>query len=264
MTKEKLQKIILEHVQYNLSLCEKNKDIIELYDEYTKRITELFDFIMKKNSNLFYTIVFAILVEIGFFSADRKFDCDKDDFKELSIKPGLSIISGAGVCRNVACFYDDVFNKLYEYPLKLCCLDTQAIVNDDTKTYGNHVINLTIYRDSIYGFDVMNHCLFKAKDQNSLSGLGFDYTLEYMPNGDLLIELTTSLNKKIDFLHTVKLKHVLLEISSMRNVLSVERYEKMVDNANAFLDEKRKLLRSFLLENEELTHEIKKKMLLLK
>lgn len=265
MTERKLEKIILKHIEHNLEIYKQNKDVVLLYEEYIKKITELFDFLMKGNSNLFYTIVFDILVEIGFFSANRKFNSDKEEFKELTIKPGLSIVNGDGVCRNVACFYEDVFKNLYDYPLKLCCLDKQRTVNDDTKIYGNHIINLTLYHDTIYGFDLMNHCIFKAKDDRILTGLDFDYLLEYIPNGDLLLELTTSLEDKLfEFNNNVKLKHILLEISSMRDLLTNEEYEKLINKANEFIIKRKKTLQSFMLKNEELTHEIKNKMLSLK
>ena len=264
MTREKLEKTILRHARYNLKLYKENKDLIILYDEYVKKITELFDFLMIRGDNLFYTIIFDILVEIGYFSADRVFDADKENFKELPIKPGLSVISGGGVCRNIACFYEDVFKNFYKYPLKLCCLDQNGIINDDTKTFGNHIINLSLYHDVIYGFDVMNHCLFKAASDNTLTGFDFDYLLKYMPNGDLLLDLTTCLNGKIDFDNEVKMKYILLQLSSMRDVLTNDEYQKLVFEANEFIIARKRLLQGFMVKNEELTHEIKKKMLSLK
>ena len=72
-----------------------------MYNTYIQRIVELFDFIMKDNNNLFYSIVFDLLIENGVFSADDEFNY-KDEPKELSLKPGLSVISGEGVCRNLS------------------------------------------------------------------------------------------------------------------------------------------------------------------
>ena len=111
-------------------------------------------------------------------------------------------------------------------------------------------------------FDLLNHCIFKARDANYLEGLGFDYSLKYCPNGDLLLELMCSLSEKTNFLNEVQEKHMLLEMSSKIKNLSEEEYKKLIIYANTFISEKSKMFQNFLLKNEELTHEIKKKMLL--
>lgn len=264
MTEEKLEQIKLKFIENNLEVYKNNKDLILMYDEYIEKIVDLFDFIRKKDSDLFYTIVFTILVEIGFFSAGRKFDPDEEKYSELLIKPGINIVCGAGVCRNISFFYEDVFNYFYNYPLKICCLDLNGTVNEDTKRYGNHMINLTLYKDTIYGYDVLNQCIFKASDFDKLNALEFDYPLEYVANGDLLVELTTILKKKKNFYDVVDQKYKLLEKASKINNLSVEEYGKLVEKANNFITDRKLIFQGFLVKNEELTHEIKKKMLLLK
>ena len=264
MTQKKLEEIKLRYVRDNLLVYKDNREMISMYDEYITKIAELFDFVMEKDSNLFYTIVFSILVEIGFFSADREFDPDENKHSELLIRPGINIICGSGVCRNVSCFYEDVFSYFYNYPLKLCCIDSNGIINDDTKKYGNHMINLSFYKDTLYGFDVLNHCLFKAIDFDSLKCIDFDYSLEYTPNGDLLVELTTALDEKSNFYNDVQTKYKLLEIASTRDILPLDEYNKIVVDANNFIKDRKRLFQSFLVKNEELTHEIKKKMLSIK
>ena len=261
MTNEKIEQAKLRYVKNNLEIFNKNKELISMYYEYIRKIVELFDFINDNNSDLFYTIVFNILIEIGFFSASKKFLSTDEVLKELYIKPGISIINGSGVCRNIACFYEDVFKNFYTYPLKMCCYDEKGENNKDTLLFGNHIINLADYHGTIYGFDLLNHCIFKAVDANNLEGLYFDYSLKYRPSGDLLLELMCSTNEKTKFLDDVKMKHNILDLSSKRNNLSKEEYYALVMYANNFISQKNKMFKSFLLENEELTHEIKKKML---
>ena len=264
MTQEKLEIIKLKHLKNNLELYNKNRDLIGLYDEYIKNLVELFDLILKHNSDFFYTIVFDILLEIGFFSANRTFNPDKDTFQELVIKPGISIINGEGVCRNVACFYEDIFKNLRKYPLKLCCLDRNGDLNNDTKIYGNHIINLTDYHDIIYGFDIMNHCTFKAINENKLIGLGFEYSLEYRPYGDLLMELSTTLDGKTKFKTDMERKHHLLKMAATYKGMTLDEYEKLIIQANHFIISKIKLFQSFMVQNNDLTHAIKEKMLSLR
>ena len=263
MTEKDLEKAKLNYIKQNLVMYQNNKELVTMYDEYIQEIVELFDFIMKDNSHLFYSTVFNILVEAGFFTATHKYET-RSNFEELLIKPGISIISGGGECRNIACFYNDIFQYFYDYPLKLCCFDEHGTINEDTKTYGNHMINLTLYQDVIYGFDIMNHCIFKAKSDKLFEGVDINYTLEHKPNGDLLIGLTTMLDSNFQFIKEQRKKKLLFQYASKRDILSVDEFNKIVQKANEFLLERKKIFQSFLLENDELMMEIKKKMLSLK
>lgn len=263
MKKNDLKQAELKFIKRNLELYNENKELILLYDVYIQKIAELFGFIMNDNSDLFFSIVFDILIEIGFFSANRTFITEKE-FSEFTLKPGMSIICGSGECRNIACFYEDVFSFFYNYPLKLCCIDLKGLVNNDTLTYGNHVINLVKYNDIMYGYDLLNHVAFKPIDTKILKGINIDYTLQHKPNGDLLLYLTTILNSNINFISTINNKRAFLQESAKSNILSKDSFKKLVYDANEFISERKKLLQHFMLENEELTHEIKKKMLSLK
>ena len=264
MTEKELQEIKLKHINSNIKLYNQNKDLILLYEEYTQKIAELFDFIRTDNSDFFYTIVFDILMEIGFFSASHNFNSDKDYFSELSIRPGMNIVSGEGVCRNIACFYEDIFKRLYHYPLKMCCYDTYGENNKDTKMFGNHVINLTIHDEIAYGFDIMNHCIFKAINKETLKGIDNDYYLTYMPGGDLILKLVTSLELNGDLYSDINRIREILSITAKQQSMDSIELNKMVASANEFIIERKKILQSFMIQNSELTYEIKKKMLSLK
>ena len=264
MTEDKIEQVKLKHSERNLLLFNQNNELVSMYDEYVGKIVELFDFIKKNDSDLFYTLVFNILLEVGFFSADRRLEYNDEEYPELLFRPGMNIVYGKGQCRNVAFFYEDIFAYFCNYPLKACCFDKNFADDEKTNTYGNHVINLTNYEGITYGFDLTNHCAFRIKDPNTFSGVGFDYLLEYKPNGDLLLDLTTGLDKKSYFLKEKKIKDYLFKIAAQNNILSLEHYKKLVNDANIFIRERKPLFQSFLQNNEELTHEIKKKMLSLK
>lgn len=264
MTEEKLEKIKLKHIKNNLEIYQKNREIFLLYEEYIKKIVELLDFIRGKRDDLFYTIVFDILCEIGFFSFNNVFDSSQDEFPELTIKPGISVVSGTGLCRNIACFYEDIFKYFYNYPLKMCCFDPSGTHEKDTEVFGNHMINLTCHHDLIYGFDNMNHCLFKAISNEELTIVDSDYNLIYKPYGDILIRLTNELVDKNDFMFDIYLKKSLLEKASQGTCIKQEEFNKLVSDANALIIERKKILKSFLEDNMKYKEEIKEKMLLLK
>ncbi len=113
MTKNELNDIVRIHLNNNLNIFRENRELIELYNKYIGNIIELFDFIKTNKSDLFYAILCDILIDAGFFSADRNFSSKNDDFKEISIKRGINIINGEGICRNIACFYEDIFSFFY-------------------------------------------------------------------------------------------------------------------------------------------------------
>ncbi len=261
---EKLYNTKFKHIQNNNQINEENKDLITIYNNYVNNITELFDLIMDKNNHLFNTLVFDILLEIGFFSYNNQFTSDKDDFKELLIKPGLCVVNGIGLCRNVACFYDDIFKNFYNYPLKLCCFDNHFNNDDDTKIYGNHLINLVHYHDNMYGFDNMNHLLFKAINENELNGIDIDYQLIYKPLGDILIRLSTELDIYDDYLDKIKLIKSILQMASKQKTISIEKYQELINRANDFIIQRKKIFKSFLNDNIDYKEKIHKKMLLLK
>ena len=247
----------------NLIIYKENEELITMYDEYINNIVELFDFIMKKNSNLFYSIVFDILLQQGFFSANRKHE-KKENFKELLLKPGMSVVNGIGHCRNIACFYEDIFKHIYNYPLKMCVIDSNGLMDDDTKNTGNHVINLTQYYGRIYGIDLLNHCVFKIWENDTLKGIDIDYSLKHAPNGNLALDLITLLDKNTSILKSVIMNIALFHDPNYGNALTKEKISKIFIRSLDFIDKKDKILQSFNNDNKELTNEIKKKMLLLK
>ena len=263
MTEKELEKIKLKFLKRNIQLYNDNKELIILYEKYIENIVELLDFIMGKNDDLFHTIVFNILMEIGFFSFNKRFDASKDNFKELCIKPGISVINGEGVCRNIACFYEDVFSYFYNYPLKICCFDKIGDNTKDTNIYGNHVINLTNYQGVLYGFDIMNHCLFKPRDDLELVGIDIDYSLIYKMYGDILMRATTDLKFKNDYVKEIEIKKEMFKESSNHNAITKENYIKIINDANEFIIKRKEIFQSFLKDNYSLSHEIKEKMLVL-
>lgn len=264
MTEKEIREIKLKHLKNNLQIYKDHVDLVVLYETYIRRIVELLDFVGMKNNDLFHTVVFDILTDIGFFSYNNTLDSKVDEFKELTIKPGINVVTGEAVCRNVACFYKDVFRHFYDYPLTLCCYDKTVTSDKDTAIYGNHMINLTMYHDALYGFDVLNHGLFKPIDRTNLTGVGFDYKLAYKQYGDLLVHLTTQLSLEDSFVLESSLKRVLMKVSSKKETIPIEDYEKIIDDANEFIIGNKKIFKSFHEDNIGIQNEIKQKMLLLK
>lgn len=264
MTKEELRFIKEEHVNNNLKIYQENIELVKLYEEYISHVVELFDLIKKDESDYFYAIVCDILIDAGFFSAERRFSSKNDEFNELPIMRGVNIINGEGICRNIASFYEDIFKYFYQYPLKMCCLYPTNDTNKDILTYGNHIINLAYHYDAIYGVDLTNHCTFIPISKDTLEALGKNFSLKYIPNGDVLFKLTTSLNASESMFNEIDVTKNILEMGCKQKIISEDEYKKIISKANDFICQKKTILQSFIVKNTELTHEIKKKMLFIK
>ncbi len=267
MKKEQLVFIKNEHVNNNLKKYYDNIEIVKLYEQYIENVVELFDFIKNNESDYFYAILCDILIDVGFFSADRNFSSKNDEFKELSIKRGINIVNGEGICRNIACFYEDIFSYFCNYPLKMCCRIPHNNEDDESiKKYGNHIINLAYHHNILYGIDLTNHCTFVPIASNLLKGLTNDLTIPYLPNGDIVFKLTTTLDMPENFNLFKEINEItkMLDDSSIQKHMDIEEYKRIIIKANEFITKKNKILKSFIAQNDELTHEIKKKMLSLK
>ena len=260
----KYEDIIIKQIEKNTKVYNDNKELLTMYEEYINNIVEFFDFIRKDESDFFYTIVFDILTEFGFFSADRKYNKNSEIINELMIKQGISVVSGAGECRNIACFYQDVFSYFYNYPLLFCGLSPSGMQGKDELKYGNHVINLTKHNGIMYGFDLTNHCAYKPISDDKINGLFFDYPLLFTPQGNILLGLSSMLDKNKDLLLERSQIEKFLKETQNENYMTKEDFDKIVLDANHFIIKSKKLIQSFITQNDELTHEIKKKMLLLK
>ncbi len=258
------EEIILKNIKNNIEVYNENKELITIYNEYIGKIVEFFDFIRKDESDFFYSVVFDILANIGFFTYGRNLNDHADNFKELHIKPGMSIVNGDGVCRNIACFYQDIFSYFYNYPLLFCCLDPQGQHGEDELCFGNHVINLTYHKGLMYGFDAINHCAFVPVSNDGMNGLGFDYPLTFAPQGNLMLGLKSILEDNRRFLDEREIIERILKETKKEKFMTKDDFNKIVADANAFIIERKKIIQDFLVQNEDLTYEIHKKMLLLK
>jgi len=258
------EEIIQKNIKGNIEVYNENKELITIYNEYIGKIVEFFDFIRKDESDFFYTIVFDIFTNIGLFTHERNLNNHAENFKELFIRPGISIVNGEGVCRNIACFYQDIFSYFYNYPLLFCCLDPQGEHGEDEFHFGNHVINLTSHNGLIYGFDATNHCAFKPASNDSMNGIGFDYPLTFTPQGNLYLGLKSMLEDNRRFIDERDMIERILKETKKEKFMTKEDFDKLVADANAFIIERKKIVQDFLVKNEDLTYEIHKKMLLLK
>ena len=131
-------------------------DSIEKYDELIEEIA-LFIKKMGYNSALDCSILISQLIFHGFLSYDL--DYVDEPFKpeeEISYCLGTSIIRGKGCCRNLASMHKDIFQKLNLESKLFYCYIGARLFGYEKNRQANHVINLVIENDNLYGIDLYN------------------------------------------------------------------------------------------------------------
>ncbi len=146
----------------------------------------------------------------------------------------------------------------------MCCLYPNNDTNENVLTYGNHMINLAYHNETIYGVDLTNHCLFIPSNKETLNGLGHNIQIKFTPNGDIVFKLTTILKETDNLFKEIDETRLLLEKSSKQKYITKEEYQKLIIEANELIKNKTNLLQDFICQNSHLTHEIKKKIKILK
>jgi len=149
-TLERLRKNKIEKREQEWELKEKT---ILLYDEFIKEVSNFLKSLDLQNS-IDYTLAISYLIQKGYLSEDLFFD-KIETRKELENRWGISIITGAGCCRNLSSIHYDIMKELKIPTKKLYC-HVDALFQDGKKKRANHVISLIRYQRTLYGIDLMN------------------------------------------------------------------------------------------------------------
>ncbi len=253
-----------EVISSNIYSYIENNELVDLYYKYIEEVVDFFDKLIRDKSDLFYSVFFDILVQKGLFSATNKIVFTNNDFKELSLKFGLNVINGVASCRNIACFYEDIFCVFYRYPLKICCYDKLIDTKNTGEAYGNHVINITKHDDTLYGIDFRNHSIFTFTGSDELKLMGGNYTLQYFPDADVLLKAVSNTSYRRNIINEVDREKLIIEEAYKKPIITKEEYLKLLEEVKEFYLNKEHVIQSFMFKNKSLQNDIKEKMLSLK
>lgn len=264
MNENDLLKAKLDNIKNNLNIIKENENVIKLYHNYLYEVVELFDYLIQDKEDLFYTIVMDILIDIGYFSYNLTIQKNFMNEKEITTNLGINVILGKCCCRNIAYFYHDIFKHFFDYPLTLTCFDDEGIKNEKTMSFGNHMINLTKYHDTIYGFDLTNNLLYYPINKNTLKQYDKNYYIYYRKYSDIILRFYQETTVKDNFYEEIMIKEKLFKEARKKKIIPQENYQLLINEANNFIYDNERRLTTFLNKTVKLKEEIHEKMLLKK
>ena len=129
-------------------------DTLKKYDDYIAEVAELLHH-LGYSSALECSLLISYLIESGVLSNEYIFiDQVPDSKKEIHCRLGTTIVTGAGCCRNYACFLKDIFDCMHIPTDYFYCY--QGIPRIGFEKKANHVINLIRHEENVYGIDLYN------------------------------------------------------------------------------------------------------------
>ena len=163
------------------------------YDSFLNEVAKLI-ISLGYHSCLDCSIILSYLISHGFLS-DKKQFVKGSLTTEINSKAGTSIVRGIGCCRNYAALHQDVFEKLGEPIEAFYCYGGENKSLKKASQPANHVINLVLYRENLYGIDLYNeNRLYSFKTPFILREVSphDSSMLRYKPYYDIIMGMTFS------------------------------------------------------------------------
>jgi len=214
------------------------KDLLKEYKKFIKILASLL-----QNMNLLtsieYSVAIKYLIDKGYLSTNLEFK-QIEPLNELQSNYGLNIITGEGICRNYTDFHKDIMEELNQYVKRFYCVEGSPMFKAK-KQKANHVLNLIIYEEALYGIDLFNaNKLYKFKDEFTLSEISYDSNikLRYKPYYEMLNE---SKNIK-DLFNTLK---IFKEESKKNHIKPLLYYDVILKDLLSYLPKEKDMYMDF-------------------
>ena len=115
-----IQTVYLDAVisaQQKIDRYKKKCDAYSYYMEQCQREAKLIRYLADEfQDDRMYMAIFVYLYRNGYLSFNKSFEYGKDD-EQIDCNMGLSIITGKGICRNIAAHFKDVLNAIKQQTL---------------------------------------------------------------------------------------------------------------------------------------------------
>lgn len=142
----------------------KNSDLRKRYLEVLECEKELIESLNQRKTLEMYLGLFCQLVTSGALSLNNKFQ-KKANYIELTLEPGISIISGAGCCRNLSAHFNTIMNLIVQNK-SFVLAGTNYInkqyylnANNEDKKSSSNIRNLLL-PNHMESFDINTNTLF--------------------------------------------------------------------------------------------------------
>ncbi len=238
---------------YRIDEIDSNKELIDLYKKYIKKVSKLINEISLDNSISKISLL-STLLQAGAFSWDKYVFSNENDI--LLSNLGLNIITSKGCCRNIASFINDVLNESNEETRIMPVYSTN--IKSKTNAYknkANHVVNLIKYDNNLYAYDPSYY----------IGG-----TLYYFTNE---LEMTSYDNKKqflyykpyLDYVFfNLDFKDIITFLNSINNNTSLISFDEYIDITSITgrnLESNISLVKDFMKITRKDVYDIKEKIL---
>ncbi len=180
LKKDRKDTIKLESIKY--------QEPIKKYQEFLTLATELLKG-LELSTSLEYSLAISYLISKGYLSEDLLFIVKNTDM-ELSGSLGISILTGAGCCRNISSIHRELMNRLNIPTKSLYC--TKDLFFFKGKNHPvDHVMSLVRYHKTLYGIDLMNgNLLYHFTSPFSLEQISLtnNRKYRYKPYSEMIME----------------------------------------------------------------------------
>ena len=212
---------------------------IEEYYKYIKRISYLVKSMSIPDNAISASIVLNKLTKTGMFSDNYCLVLRTPNIKDIAGFLGINIIRGEAVCRHITGFQGDVLGELNLMSEPFYCYVGKKKLEDAGKVEANHVINLILYKDNLYGYDAMNDGLYQFVDDSVMEEMFTPkpHYIYYKPYMDIVMQNTSvnGANNLIDIFSKIKEKEV----------ISQEEYNYILYWADSMIKKNSSLLDDF-------------------
>lgn len=139
---------------------EKKKDLYVDYYRFTKMCAKLVNELGIPYNSISASYIIALLIRDGCFSVDNKFVNNTDVSDGVWEKTGFYVVNGAGCCRHIADFANDIYSELGINSIPFSCYAGNDIPKSILDV-SNHLANLIYYEDMPYVYDLQNYSILR-------------------------------------------------------------------------------------------------------
>ncbi len=245
LKKDRKDAIELENIKY--------PETIKKYQEYLTLVANLLKE-LELSTSIEYSLAISYLISRGYLSEDLLF-ITKNTNIELTSSLGISILAGAGCCRNISNIHRELMNRLNIPTKSLYC--TRDLFLFKGKNFpADHVMSLIKYHKTLYGIDLMNgNQLYHFTSPFSLEEISLknNRKYRYKPYSEMIME-------DLDLKRIKKVIKQYEKESEKSWISSMEYEDEIVYPTKIYLNNQEEKFYGFHQKTKELKKEIAKEL----
>lgn len=159
--------------------------IFAYYDEFLRLCSDLLKEISIPDNPISILENMSNLLWQGLFSYGNVFEYAEDIKSTFSVKLGIDVVLGKGVCRHVSSFATDLLQKMGIYCDDFYCYSSDTKIMSDLMGEANHMANLIKYDGNYYVYDILINKLLSFASPIELEDFEDELFFYYKPEKDI-------------------------------------------------------------------------------